>query len=716
MDANLDATRAQAASPTRLVPAAIGAVGASAVMTQLVLLRELVGAFSGNELVMGLGLGCWLWLTGAGAWLGGVGAIGGRWPMRCFGAGLVAVALVPLLQVLAVRGLRDVVFPRGAAPGVGATVLGTAALLAPFCLASGALLTLACRLTGRTARVYLADTLGSVAGGAAFSFLLARWLDHCALLVLPALANLLLAAALAWPRRRRLAVGAAVGAALLAGSAALVDLDARSTRWQHPGEVVGRTSSPYGRLIVTRAAGQLTFYENGVPVIFSENTAEREEAVHFALSQRPDAARVLLVGGGVAGAAREVRRYGVATVTCVELDPRMIEAGRRVLPANFADPGFVEFVAADARQFIRRTAENYDVVILDLPDPSTVQLNRFFTVEFFAEVKRRLAPGGLFAFGLGRYGNFVSPELAQILASARRTAGLGFARVRMIPGERVWFLASDGPVDLDIAAALERRGLALPWVNRHYLAVALAPDRLADLERAVALPGAVNRDFQPVLCFLFLRHWLRQFSLPPGLLGVGLLAALAFSVARLAPAPRVLFASGFAASALEVVLLLVFQAGYGSLYHQVGLVVTTFMAGLAAGAWLATARAAEPAGPRRLSGLALALALVAAVLPLGVPLLADLGTVAGQGALLGVTLLIAALVGAQFPVAAGGGRSSAAPRAATLFSADLTGAAVGALVVSAWLIPVAGLTAVCLLTAGLNLAAAGLNWPWRTAA
>ena len=54
----------------RLVLLAIGSLGASAVMTQLALLRELLGAFAGNELVFGIGLGSWLLLTGIGAWLG----------------------------------------------------------------------------------------------------------------------------------------------------------------------------------------------------------------------------------------------------------------------------------------------------------------------------------------------------------------------------------------------------------------------------------------------------------------------------------------------------------------------------------------------------------------------------------------------------------------------------------------------------------------------
>src|ERR1039458_8016330 len=53
------------------------------------------------------------------------------------------------------------------------------------------------------------------------------------------------------------------------------------------------------------------------------------------------------------------------------------------------------------------------------------------------------------------------------------------------------------------------------------------------------------------------------------------------------PGPAlVLFASGFAGSALEVVLLLAFQVLCGSVYHQVGVIVTVFMGGLAVGAVL----------------------------------------------------------------------------------------------------------------------------------
>ncbi len=56
----------------RPVLVAVFALGFSAVITQLVLTRELLVAFAGNELSLGITLGNWLLLTGLGAALGGM--------------------------------------------------------------------------------------------------------------------------------------------------------------------------------------------------------------------------------------------------------------------------------------------------------------------------------------------------------------------------------------------------------------------------------------------------------------------------------------------------------------------------------------------------------------------------------------------------------------------------------------------------------------------
>ena len=702
------------------VLASIAALGLSSIATQLSLLRELLGAFSGNELVLGICLGNWFALTAAGAWVGEAAARLRR-PIPVFVAGQLAAALIPLAQVAAVRGLRDIVFLRGEAVGLAGTWLGSLTLLAPYCLVAGALLTLGCRIVaedggpGGIGPVYFADTAGSVAGGALFVFVLVPHFDHFALLCAPAFLNLAVGVHLAWlSRSRALLVLGAVLAGGLALGITLFDVDSLTTALQHRGErVVLRENSPYGRLIVCDSSGLLIFYENGVPVAATENTTQVEEAVHYAMCQRPLAQRVLLIGGGVAGDAREILRYpSVAEVTYVELDPAIVAAGRRLVAGNLDDPRII-LAAADGRRFVRESRDRFDVVIVDLPDPSTSQLNRYYTAGFFSEARRALKPDGVLAFGLGHYENFAGPELARLLSSARRTLQGAFGRVVMIPGVRVFFLASDGPLEPDVARLMDASGVHPRLVNRHYLEATLSPDRLADIGRAAARPAALNTDQNPVLYYYELRRWMSQFGGTGAAMGAVLALALAAYLAVLGPVPRVIFAAGFAASGLEIVLLLGFQMIFGSVYRQVGLVVTVFMAGLAAGAWAAGRAAPRVFAARALAFLGLGIAALAVAIP---PILrasqvldALAGTpIMGQGLILLATLVLAAMVGAQFPLAGAAGGRGAGAAPARLFSADLAGAALGALLVASLLVPLVGLPTVCLLTAVLNAACAGL--------
>ena len=526
-------------SASFLVLLAVGALGVSCVMTQLALMRELLGAFSGNELVLGVVLGNWLLLMGLGAWLGRV-SDKFRKPLAVLVRLQILVAVLPLLQVFLLRTLRNVVFIRGAAVGVSETVISAFILLLPYCLVAGFALTLACSLLAREAgasgigRVYVADSLGSIGGGILFSFVLVRFLDHAAILVYPAVLNLLVAGAMGFRTGRKwLSTMAGVLAVAVMAAAVLVDLDGVSTAWQYPRQhIVARANSPYGKLLVTESDGQFDFIENGIPLTSTRDDQHVEETVHYAMAQRPNARQVLLVAGGISGTAKEILKYHVRRVDYVELDPMILEFGRKYLPENLADDR-INVVNADGRRFVRQTGEKYDVVIVDVPEPATAQLNRFFTVEFLAEAKRTLAPDGVVSFSLGHYENYVSPELARMLASACRSLKPSFTNVLMIPGGQVFFLASDGPLFSDIAPRIEQQGIKTKLMNRHYLDAMLTIDRLADMQRAVAQPAALNRDFSPVLYFYHLRHWMSQFQIGFGVLQALLLVLLCVYLVRL---------------------------------------------------------------------------------------------------------------------------------------------------------------------------------------
>jgi spermidine synthase len=245
----------------------------------------------------------------------------------------------------------------------------------------------------------------------------------------------------------------------------------------------------------------------------------------------------------------------------------------------------------------------------------------------------------------------------------------------------------------------------------------LTPDRVADLERAVASDARVNRDFNPVLYFHCLRLWASQFNPRFSVVEGAVALALGIYVARLRGVAVAVFASGFAASSLEVVLLLAFQALCGSLYYQLGIIVTVFMAGLAAGA--AWASGVKTEAPKLLAGLALGIAALGFLLPSVLTLLSRAAalrgsTLAVQVVIALLTFVLAAPVGGQFPLAnriAFNGTNASASR---LYTADFMGAFLGALLASTLLIPLIGVRGVCLLAATLNALAAGALF-WRKA-
>lgn len=707
---------------------AISGLGVSAFLTQVVLLRELMAALAGNELVLGIVLGSWMLLAG-------LGASAGRWaqrlrrPLGILASAQMFIAWVPLFQIWIIRTCRNLLFVRGAQVGPAETLVVSLVVLAPYCVVAGFLLTLTCRLLApegqpeNIGEVYFLDVVGDIVGGLLFSFLLVWYLGHFGTLYVPAFLNLVLAGAVGYLARSRLLVGlAALLTAALAGLVLRCDLEGLSTQRQFIGQqVVFHGQSPYNRVVITRLAEQLTFYANGTPLFSTGDVQTTEQKVHFAMAQRPQAERVLLLGGGLSGTGKEVLRWAHANqhqkdgasvhVDYVELDPLLLSVGQRLIPEALADSR-IRLVAQDGRLWIRTCSQRYDVILADVPDPLSTQWNRFYSREFFLEVKEHLSPEGVFALACASYENYLSPELADLVAIVHRTLREAFKNILIIPAGQIIFLASDGSLTTQIAERITQYGLKTHTMRPGYLVSILAPDRLAALERAVRAEAPINRDFFPILCYRHLRYWMRQFQVRWGVFALLLVALALWCLWRATPVTMAVFSAGLTGSLLEVVLLLAFQVVFGCVYHRLGLMVTAFMAGLAGGAAWMNRRMGR--GDRRtLVRVVAGLAAFAALLP---PLLIALDHVSrwppldeiSQATFFALTFILAALVGMVFPLAAKMAFQQVSITAARIYAADYLGAAFGALLGSSVLIPLWGIWSVCLLVGALNLAAAGI--------
>ncbi len=125
-----------------------------------------------------------------------------------------------------------------------------------------------------------------------------------------------------------------------------------------------------------------------------------EPLVHVPMLLHPEPKRVLIIGGGDGGALEEMLKHpSVEKATMVELDGKVVEVSKQFLEKinnrSFEDER-AELIIGDGIEYIKKTNERFDVIILDLTDPYSIS-TYLYTDEFYREVKSKLKEGGVLA-------------------------------------------------------------------------------------------------------------------------------------------------------------------------------------------------------------------------------------------------------------------------------------------------------------------------------
>lgn len=682
---------------------AITALGISSVITQITVIREFINVFEGNEIVLGILFSLWLLLAGLGAWFAKF-ISSSRAQMFMLRLSLYLVAFLPIFHVLLIRFLRNDLFIRGELPGIGPMIIWAGILLVPYCILSGGLLTIACGILAvntsddrSIGRIYFFDNIGDILGGLLFTFVLVRFCNNLNALYLPAflcLSGFLLLMPQGFSRRLLYGSFGVFGLASILYIGWFVPLDGISLKWLYPYQIiVTHQESPYGRLVVTRGHDQTSFFENGGHLFSVPNTFANEEIVHYALSQLPKVQSVLLVSGGVAGVVDEIMKYDVKNLDYVELDSAIISAGVKYLDVRF--PSAVQLHQGDGRKFIQKTDKKYDGIILDLPPPGSLQLNRFYTIEFFNEARSKLLPGGVICFGTPGAENYISDDQARFLSTLKNTLKQVFENVLIIPGERNIFIASDSPLSPDIAPLVSSRNIETVYVNENYLAGRVTPERVSFIEGSIIDSVPENRDLRPTAFFYRMSIWLSMFQENYRAL---LIAASLFFILyffRIGIVRKAIFSTGFTASSMEVVILFCYQILHGSVYTGIGMIVASFMLGLATGSFIANEMISKNHMISKRSILVVEIAIVVYIALFMIMLFWGRTLLGGFSFAL-LTVLIGVLTGFEFPVAGKILFSSPWKTAGSLYAADLLGASLGALFICLFVIPVFGIYYTCL--------------------
>lgn len=607
-------------------------IGLSGITAQVLLLRELLVAFYGNELTLGVILANWLITEAMGVLI--IGKFIDRVKEKINIFAILQILFLLSLPVALYLSRTFKVFlgiPFGEAVGLWMIFFASFFILLPVSFCHGGLFACACRIHSSLTRkprssigkIYGWETIGTLAGGIAVTYLFIPFLDSFQIAFVVCLANL--AVCLFFLKQiNRFLKYALFFLILLFGYLALNQgfdgwqLSSLNRQWQSRSLLACRNSI-YGNLAVTTDAGQYTFFYNGIPAITAPypDVAFAQEFGNLPLLFHPHPESLLITSGGAGGLINEAIKHPLKKIDYLELDP-LIFAMLKQFPTDLtqkelSDPR-VKVINSDSRYFLKTTNSQYDIILVGLSKPQDLIANRAFTQEFFLLARARLRPAGILSFCLPGSLTYLSHEVKDLNATILNALKSAYKYVRIIPGDYNLYLASDAQGILQVNPGLITERISQRKIKAGLLVGGYLEYRLGGKWRDwfnQSLADAtkkVNRDLEPFALFQMLLIWNKQFSgsltpvfaslgnldLKSILISILTLSCILFFVFRLYHFPLKpraaysIFTTGFFGMLVSLILIFAFQIFYGYLYYKVGLLISVFMAGIGAGSLFMT--------------------------------------------------------------------------------------------------------------------------------
>ncbi len=625
-------------------------VGCYATIAQVLIIREFLVVFFGSELCIGIILGTWLLGVTSGAAAGG--RVAGRFksPLSAFIFVLVMMCLTLPLGLVVIRVLRLILnVPAGQYIPMLSLLFSSLCIITPFSFIIGLSFPVGCKVirgfTRDTAAdigfVYILESVGSLIGGLLFTFvLISRFPPLTITAIFNCILLLNLSLLLQFYDRGSPAEGKPPAlfvrgkslvclslffvtfVILISGAVNRVDNYFINVRWNSSNpdiNLLESIDSRYENIVVGVRDEQYSVFGNGQYNFAFPDEYENSQIAHLVMTQHPDPKRVLLIGGGMGGVIREMLKHPIKELDYIELDPVLIESIKGYLPPEEADAlsdKRVKVFYVDGRYYVKRAKadKKYDLIFVNIPDPSTAFLNRFYTEQFFQEGNDILADDGVFAIEISSAVNYMGEEVGNYTGSIFKTLHSVFSHVIITPGQTNYYFASNssGTATFDIRTLSKRyveRGIKSEYFSEHVFNTLLPPGRVKsvaeDIESREGL--RVNTDGKPVTYFFNLMlwdklaggklggvlKWLKNSHLKTFLIPVFIFIACRcayVTVFRRSTGAQQKFniiaaiaTTGFAGMALEIVLIFAFQNIYGYVYESIGLIIAVFMFGLTLG-------------------------------------------------------------------------------------------------------------------------------------
>ena len=682
------------------------AIGFSSLLLQITVLRLLLATFSGNELDIGITLSFWLLYVGLGSFSGK------RIQLKhAFMISFIFIALFTQPTVLAIKAIRPVLsLEPGEIVPFTATILSTALTLFPLCFVIGIQFPLAVSYAGSkdaAGRVYGLEALGAFIAGLLFTFVISARIHFMELCLFIAFFNILIAFYLSRWKIIPLLLFIPLSFYFVFHTFTI------TLPWQ--GLKLSQTiESKYGEIAVIKMKGQSSIYTNGQLLFTYPNVPSEEFRAHQTMTLHPSPSKVLVIGGSP-GTLRELLKYPIERIDFIELDPRIVQVSFGILNAedrNVMKDHRLNVIVEDGRRFIKKLKRTgYDLVFLNLPQPSTAGINRFYTTDFFEEAKQVLEEDGIMALTLPQSAGYIGKSMQTASGAIYNSLISVFQRVSLTAQEYGGIFASNVSIETDPEILEERfaqRGISVKHFSPYIFRDVFSPFGVDYVRNRLYEIELINTDLRPSAYLYNLMLWseihggkiikhlmkIREWHILSFLICLFVLIIFLTYKKKRRVLYYSIFTTGFASMSFVLAVVLAYQALYGYIFEMIGILTALFMVGM----WIGTRITKRT---EKSLTILFYLELLTVTLALTAPLFFK-----GELLFYGIVFLAGLFTGGQFTTA---NLSMDAPdTAGRLYGLDLIGSCIGSFVPALILIPLFGVTQTLLLIALMKMLSAAM--------
>ncbi len=590
-------------------------LGLSGLVAEILLLKELWISVISNEFYTGIIFATWVLIEAIGSFTAG------KFIKKIKNKNLLFFILNILFlfffytQTYLIRSIRLILnLTPGESPDFFSLFIYSFFILFPVAFIHGVLFPVCCAILEDKVKklsssgfVYVIETAGNILGGIVYTFVLNIHILPFWIITLVSFLNLI---ALFFILKKYRLIIAVLSFALLFFSLFNFPsyLEKSSLKKQWYGKVpIFYKNTFYGNITVIKDKEEYNYYFQGKPVISAPagDIPGNEEFVHIPLLFLNKPSDILIIGGGAGGIIREILKHKeINRIDYIEIDPYIFKAIKKIGPGQLIkeiENPVVNLHSTDPLIFLKKQKNKYDIIFSGFSLPDSIQINRFFTREFFAIIKTKLKPDGLYVLSLPGSPSFLSRELSLLNGSIFLTLKKVFPFVKVVPGENILFISSGSKIHIEnLDKRFKKIENKTKFLTINYLKYKLSTERKEWFLKSIkSVKAEINLSYSPKALFYateftggMLTYRLKplfQFMekinlwklIIPVLILYGIL--IIFSKSKRLKIITTIFTTGFSGMFFYLLFTAGIQIFWGSMYYYISLFVSIFMAGITAG-------------------------------------------------------------------------------------------------------------------------------------